>query len=96
MRLVKVSAPEGQGIKVIEIAHKAGIKEAVLQKVEVYSSEGEKKVKEVIDLQNSTPKVKSFIDQLMASPFFNPEDYRLLRMGGDPLKKLISMDIKKR
>lgn len=75
MRLIKVNVPEGQGIKIVEIAHKAGIKEVSLHKAELFKENEPKKTLDVVELQASTPLIKTFVDSLLEAPFFDPADY---------------------
>jgi hypothetical protein len=77
MRLVKVGAPEGKGADIAKIAFSVGIKEVSIQKAESYSSSGKIETKDSVDVQTSTPKGKRFVDALLASDFYNQEEFTI-------------------
>ncbi len=77
MRLVKVNAPEGKGADIAKLAFSIGIGQVAVQKAEIHSSEGETEIKDLIDIQTSTPKAKHFVDALIASDFYNQENYTI-------------------
>lgn len=75
MRLVKVSAPHGRGADVAKLAFSEGLNDVSIYQAEKHSADGETKIQDVIELQTSTPKGKHFIDALLASDFYNKQDY---------------------
>ena len=77
MRLVKVNAPQGKGADIAKLAFSVGIKQVSVQKAEIHRAEGEIETEDLIDLQTSTPKAKHFIDALIASDFYNQENYSI-------------------
>ncbi len=77
MRLIKVSAPQGKGASVAQTAFSVGIEKASIYQSESVSAGGESKIKDVVDLQTSTPKGKRFVDALLAESFFNREEYSI-------------------
>jgi hypothetical protein len=81
MRLIKISAPDGQAPNVMQIAFAAGIEKISLHKVESHRANGLIETKEVIDIETSTPKAKHFIDKLLAAEFYNSEDFTISTRG---------------
>jgi hypothetical protein len=77
MRLVKVSAPEGMGEKVAQLAFESGIDQVSLHRQDTLKPDGTRTGKDVIDIQTSTPAAKKFIEALMAAPFYDPGQYSL-------------------
>jgi len=77
MRLVKISAPGGKGAQVAQVAFSVGINQASIQQEEILSADGEAQTKDAVDIQTSTPKSKRFVDALLATDFYNQEDYSI-------------------
>ncbi len=77
MRLVKITAPNNTGADIAKIAFSVGIKEVSIQKSETHSSSGEIQTKDAVDIQTSTPKAKRFVDALLASDFYNQEEFTI-------------------
>jgi hypothetical protein len=77
MRLIKVSAPEGKGARVVQTAFSTGIETVSLRQAEQHSAEGERKIVDVVDIETSTPKGKRFVDALLTADFYNQEEYSL-------------------
>jgi hypothetical protein len=77
MRLIKVSAPQGKGADVIKTAFGVGIGDASVYQAEKYSADGETKIQDVVELQTSTPKGKHFVDALLASDFYDQQDFSI-------------------
>jgi hypothetical protein len=75
MRLIKVNAPLGKGVDVVQTAFSAGIKKVSIHQVESHQSDGAIKTKDVVDIETSTPKAKHFIDKLLAADFYNPNEF---------------------
>ena len=77
MRLVKVSAPEGSGEQVAQVAFGVGISQVTTQQQEVHRANGERETRDVVDVQTATPKAKAYLDTLMAAPFFDSEKFSI-------------------
>lgn len=77
MRLVKVNAPAGKGSAVAQIAFDLGINQVGMSRSESHDKSGEVKQKEAVDIETSTPKASLFLDKLLASDFYNPEDFKI-------------------
>lgn len=77
MRLIRISAPRGKGADIAGVAFDVGIKEASVFQADNYSSNGEIRTKDVVDLSTSTPKGKHFVDALLSSEFYNQNDYTI-------------------
>ncbi len=75
MRLVKVSAPKGNGADVAKIAFNCGILEVSTHQVQLLEANGNSEVRDIIDLNISTPKAKRFVDALLAADFYKAENY---------------------
>src|SRR4051794_20941775 len=74
MRLVKVSAPQGKGADIANIAFSCGIEDVTVQQG-VRVKPGSESPHELVDMKVSTLKAKAFIDALLKAPFFNRDDY---------------------
>src|SRR5438874_1826489 len=73
MRLVKISVPAGWGAKVLNTAFSAGVASlSVFQLTEHYAN-GNTEIRDVLDIQTSTPKAKEFIDKLLAEEYYDAE-----------------------
>src|SRR4051794_19795010 len=77
MRLVKVNAPAGLGVKVKETAFAVGIKSISVYKVTTYDQKGEQREEEVTNFETSTPKAKHFIDRLLTEDYFDRDTISL-------------------
>lgn len=77
MRLVKVSAPQGMGEQVAEVAFSNGIQKVSLYRTESLSADGKRETKDTLDIETSTPKAKHFIDALLDAPFYDREKFSL-------------------
>lgn len=75
MRLIKVNAPAGKGSDVARLAFDTGINQVGITQSESRSSKGEIKQKESVDIEASTPKASVFLDKLLASDFYDPEEF---------------------
>jgi hypothetical protein len=75
MRFVKVSVPEGQSQNIVEMAQATGITKVSVYQVQVYEINQPQAIQEVIELETATPKAGTFVDSLMAAPFFDPKLY---------------------
>jgi hypothetical protein len=77
MRLVKVSAPEGRGPAVAEIAFGVGVAR-VTTRQERSVSRDDAMNEDVVDLQVATPVAKAFIDALTSQPWFDRHRYSIV------------------
>ncbi len=77
MRLVRISSPQGKGSDVAQIAFESGINQISVMQAESRSRNGEVKSKEAIDIETSTPKAAEFIEKLLASDFYNAEEFTI-------------------
>src|SRR5688500_12663288 len=77
MRLVKVQAPQGQADAVAQVAFDVGISQVSMRQEQVCRPNQPKEVKDVVDLDVSTPEAKAFIGALTAAPFFDRQHYSI-------------------
>ena len=87
MRLVKVTAPEGQAAAVAQIAFDAGIQQVSVRQEQSLRANQVREAKDVIDISVSTPKAKAFLDALTAAPFFDPTEYSVSVRQPRPLRR---------
>lgn len=94
MRLIKISAPVGQGERIMQLAFSVGIKEASFSGADLFDSDGGRTIKDVIDLQTSTQKAKDFVESLLEADFYDRDTISISTrqpqsiVGGDHLKPL--------
>ena len=72
-----VNAPEGRGDDVAGVAFSVEIDKVSHRQVESHHSSGKVERKDVVDIETSTPKGKRFIDALLASDFYNRDDFTI-------------------
>lgn len=72
MRLVQVVAPQGAGALVAECALRSGAQEAVVLQAHGYGSDPDR---EVVNINVATPVARQVVDDLLAEPFFTPEQF---------------------
>jgi len=77
MRLVKVSAPLGKGSDVAQIAFDAGIEQVSVSQVETRGRKGDVKLKESVEIETSAPTASRFVENLLASDFYDAEEFKL-------------------
>lgn len=77
MRLIKVNTPRGKGADVAQIAFAAGIENVAVHQIESFHSDGRVETKDAVDIETSTPKAKHFVDALLATDFYNQEDFSI-------------------
>jgi hypothetical protein len=77
MRLIKISAPEGKGKDIVALALSAGIEEPSITQAEFYRSEKESRVKDIVDIQTSTPKAKHFIGLLLKEDYYDEKEFSI-------------------
>jgi hypothetical protein len=75
MRLVKISAPAGSGEKVMKTAFEAGIESVTVQPSEKHSADGRVEKLDMVNLETSTPNARRFLDDLLASDYFDSEKF---------------------
>ena len=75
MRLITIRTPQGKAQQVVEIAFKAGIKEAAISAATTYSSSENVVLQDVIDIETNTPLANKFIDSFMDAPLYDPNSY---------------------
>jgi hypothetical protein len=77
VRLVKVTTPEGKGEQVAQLAFEVGITQVSIQQQQVLSPNKPKQTKDTVNVETSTPTAKKFIDSLMSSSLYDPEQYSI-------------------
>src|SRR2546421_3241996 len=77
MRQVTVTAPEGKGADIAQIAFEVGINDVSINPVRVVKKDHPEETREHIELETATHLAKAFIEKLTSSPFFNCEQYGL-------------------
>ncbi|MDQ6786282.1 MAG: hypothetical protein M3033_05625 [Acidobacteriota bacterium] len=77
MRLIKVSAPQGRGSEVAQIAFDAGIGEVSVSQAETRGAQGKVEPKELVDIQTSTPKAGEFIEKFLTSSIYNADEFSI-------------------
>jgi hypothetical protein len=77
VRLIKVSAPEGNADKVAQVAFRVGISQVSLHQEQTQKPDQPRETKDVVDINTSTSKAKAFLDALTAEPFFDPGRYSI-------------------
>src|SRR5207253_6469503 len=78
MRRVSVTAPEGKGKDVAQVAFAAGISEVTVTPAQSLKPDGTQTMKETVQVDTSTPLAKAFIDRLATASFFNCEEYPIV------------------
>jgi hypothetical protein len=77
MRLVRVKSPEGKGADVAQIAFDAGIQQVTVHQQKVLKADKSEETKDVVDVETATPTAKSYVDAVMAAPFFDAKEYAI-------------------
>ncbi len=77
MCLVKLNTPEGTGREVARLAFGVGISEVSITPTAVHHANGEIEMKDMVDVQTSTPKAKAYLDAVMSAPLFNTQEYSI-------------------
>lgn len=77
MRLIRVSAPKGNGEDVMRTAFSVGIGTATLVSAEDHREDGTAEPRDVIDIATSTPKGKRFIDALLTADYYDSGRYAI-------------------
>ena len=74
MRLIKVNAPQGQGTAVVDLAFRLGIAEVVTYHQQLQRP-GRQTTRDMVEIEVSTPMAKTFVDALLAAPFFDRAEF---------------------
>lgn len=77
MRLVRVKAPGGKGEEVARLAFEAGLEQVTVHQQQTLKPDGSRETKDVVDVETATPTAKTFVDAVMAAPFFDAKEYSL-------------------
>lgn len=77
MRLIMTAAPEGKGDDVARTAFSVGIEKVSRRQIESHHADGKVERKDVVDVETSTPLGKRFVDAVLASDFYDPEDFTM-------------------
>lgn len=75
MRLIRISAPAGTSADVAKIAFSVGIENVSVSQAQSHSETGETKLKEVIDIEASTPTASEFVEKLLTSDVYDAENF---------------------
>ncbi len=78
MRQVTVTAPEGKGSEVAEIAFSVGIRNVSLNSIRALKSDEPERRKDHIEIETATHLAKAFVEKLASSSFFNTEEYAII------------------
>jgi hypothetical protein len=71
MRQITITAPEGSGSQVAQIAFAVGISHVSVSAKRILNADGSEIVKDSIELEVGTPLAKAFLDQFTSAPFFS-------------------------
>jgi uncharacterized protein DUF389 len=71
MRQITITAPEGSGSQVAQIAFAVGIQEVSVSAKRVLDCSGLETIKDSIEMDVGTPLAKAFIDEFTTAPFFS-------------------------
>src|SRR2546423_14861192 len=74
MRQVTVTAPEGKGADIAQIAFEVGINDVSINPVRVVKKDHPEETRENIEIESATHLAKAFIETLTSSPFFTCEE----------------------
>lgn len=77
MRQVTVTAPEGKGSEVAEIAFSVGIRDVSLIEMRALHADEAERRKDHVEIETATHLAKAFVDKLASSPFFNTDEYAI-------------------
>jgi hypothetical protein len=77
MRLVSVKAPEGVAAEIAKLAFAAGIDRVTTRRLTVQHADNRETVRDVVDVDTSTPKAKAFIESVTQAAFFDPEEFSI-------------------
>ena len=75
MRQVTVSAPEGKGADIAQIAFDVGVHNVSLHAVRILKKDRSEEIQDHLEIETATHLAKAFVDRLTSSSFFNCEQY---------------------
>lgn len=75
MRQVTITAPEGKGADIAEIAFAVGISDVSVSSVRNLKSDGSETINDHLEIETATHLAKTFVEELTTRPFFNCEEY---------------------
>lgn len=75
MRQVTVTAPEGKGADIAQIAFSVGIRDVSMNSIRALKSDQSEERRDHLEVETATHLAKAFVDKLAASSFFNCEQY---------------------
>jgi hypothetical protein len=76
MRVVKISAPEGKGADIIELAFTLGIEKVSVYQAKQYTPKGPE-TRDIVSVQVSTPESKCFTEAVMDADFYDKQTFSL-------------------
>jgi hypothetical protein len=77
MRQITITAPEGSGSQVAQVAFAAGISQVSVSEKRILNADGSETIKDSIELDVGTPTAKAFLDQFTSAPFFSLEKFSI-------------------
>jgi hypothetical protein len=77
LRQVTVSAPEGKGADIAQIAFDVGIGDVSINPVRILKKDQSQETRDHIEIETATHLAKAFAEKLSSSPFFNSEQYAI-------------------
>ena len=75
MRQITITAPEGSGSQVAQIAFAVGVQEVSVSAKRVLNASGTESIKDSIEMDVGTPLAKAFLDEFTSAPFFSVEKF---------------------
>jgi len=78
MRLVSVKGPDGVSAEVAKLAFAAGVDQVTTRRLTVRHSDNRETVRDVVDVDTSTPKAKAFIESVTQATFFDPREFSIV------------------
>jgi len=77
LRQVTVTAPQGKGSDVAEIAFSVGIRDVSLSEIRALKSDNSEQRKDHLEIETATHLAKAFVEKLSSSSIFNTEEYSI-------------------
>jgi hypothetical protein len=77
VRQITVTAPQGKGPEIAEIAFSVGIRDVSVSSIRALKSNEPDRQKDHLEIETATHLAKAFVEKLSASSFFNTEDYAI-------------------
>ena len=94
MRQVTVTAPEGRGSDIAQIAFSVGISDVAINTVRMLAADQSQTIKDHLEIETATQLAKEFVEKLTTASFFNCEQYAIAVrqpraiVSNDDLRKL--------